>query len=162
PQARRAPGDRDGRLRRQTARDAVRVAYFTETFLPKIDGIVTRLVRTLEQLALLGHEALIFAPHDPPKAYAGHRVVNVPALSFRPWYPELFLGLPRPRLGRELDRFAPDIVHVVNPVVLGLWGTMIAKQRNLPLLASYHTDRTQYATRLKLPMLRRPGARFLR
>ena len=55
----------------------MRVAYFTETFLPKIDGIVTRLVRTLEQLALLGHEALIFAPHDPPKAYAGHRVVNV-------------------------------------------------------------------------------------
>jgi len=140
----------------------VRVAYFTETFLPKIDGIVTRLVRSLEQLALLGHEALIFAPHDPPAAYAGHRVVNVPALSFRPWYPELFLGLPRPRLGRELDRFAPDIVHVVNPVVLGLWGTMIAKQRNLPLLASYHTDLTQYATHLKLPMLRRPGARFLR
>lgn len=140
----------------------MRVAFFTETFLPKIDGIVTRLVRTLEQLALLGHEALIFAPHDPPDAYAGHRVVNVPALSFKPWYPELFLGLPRPRLGRELDRFAPDIVHVVNPVVLGLWGTLIAKQRNLPLLASYHTDLTQYAMHLKLPMLQRPGARFLR
>jgi len=140
----------------------VRVAFFTETFLPKIDGIVTRLARTLEQLALLGHEALVFAPHQPPESYAGHRVVAVPALSFRPWYPELFLGLPRPRLGRELDRFEPDIVHVVNPVVLGLWGTAIAKQRNLPLLASYHTDLTQYARHLKLPMLSRPGARFLR
>src|SRR5690606_34360733 len=130
--------------------------------LPKIDGIVTRLARTLEQLAALGHEALVFAPHEPPETYAGHRVVAVPALSFRPWYPELFLGLPRPRLGRELDRFEPDIVHVVNPVVLGLWGTAIAKQRNLPLLASYHTDLTQYARHLKLPMLSRPGARFLR
>ncbi|HZW27029.1 MAG TPA: glycosyltransferase [Trueperaceae bacterium] len=140
----------------------MRVAFFTETFLPKIDGIVTRLARTLEQLALLGHEALVFAPHQPPESYAGHRVVAVPALSFRPWYPELFLGLPRPRLGRELDRFEPDIVHVVNPVVLGLWGTAIAKQRNLPLLASYHTDLTQYARHLKLPMLSRPGARFLR
>jgi len=140
----------------------VRVAFFTETFLPKIDGIVTRLARTLEQLAALGHEALVFAPHEPPETYAGHRVVAVPALSFRPWYPELFLGLPRPRLGRELDRFDPDIVHVVNPVVLGLWGTFIAKQRNLPLLASYHTDLTQYARHLKLPMLSRPGARFLR
>jgi glycosyltransferase involved in cell wall biosynthesis len=140
----------------------VRVAFFTETFLPKIDGIVTRLARTLEQLAVLGHEALVFAPHEPPETYAGHRVVAVPALSFKPWYPELFLGLPRPRLGRELDRFEPDIVHVVNPVVLGLWGTAIAKQRNLPLLASYHTDLTQYARHLKLPMLSRPGARFLR
>src|SRR5690606_29713402 len=140
----------------------MRVAFFTETFFPKIDGIVTRLARSLDQFAALGHEALIFAPHDPPAEYAGHRIVGVPALPFRPWYPELFLGLPRPRLGRELDTFAPDIVHVVNPVVLGLWGTAIAKQRNLPLLASYHTDLTQYAQHLRLPLLLPPGRRFLR
>ena len=140
----------------------MRVAFFTETFLPKIDGIVTRITRSLDQFEELGHEALIFAPHDPPPDYAGHRIVEVPALPFRPWYPELFLGLPRPRLGRELDRFEPDIVHVVNPVVLGLWGTALAKQRNLPLLASYHTDLTQYAQHLRLPMLMSPGRRFLR
>lgn len=140
----------------------MRIALFTEVFLPKVDGVVTRVTRTLEQLAVLGHEALIFAPHDPPESYAGHRVVRVPALPFRPWYPELFLGLPRPRLGRELDRFQPDVVHVVNPVVLGLWGTALAKQRNLPLLASYHTDITQYALHLKLPLLQEPSRRFLR
>jgi glycosyltransferase involved in cell wall biosynthesis len=131
----------------------MRIVYFTETFLPKIDGIVTRLTRTLDYLTELGHEALIFAPHNPPSEYKGHRIVNVPAFSFRPWYPELFVGLPRPRLGRELDRFAPDMVHVVNPVVLGLWGTAIAKQRNLPLLASYHTDIVQYAVHLRLSLL---------
>lgn len=140
----------------------MRVAFFTETFLPKIDGIVTRLARSLDQFAGLGHEALIFAPHDPPAEYAGHRIVGVPALPFRPWYPELFLGLPRPQLGRELDLFDPDIVHVVNPVVLGLWGTAIAKQRNRPLLASYHTDLTQYAQHLRLHLLLFPGKRFVR
>jgi len=140
----------------------MRIAYFTETFAPKIDGVVTRLSRTLEQLAALGHEALIFAPHRPPESYAGHRVVRVPSVAFKPWYPELMLGLPRPRLGRELDRFVPDLVHVVNPVVLGLWGTAIAKQRNLPLLASYHTDLPQYAVHLKLPLLRPLSKAFLR
>jgi glycosyltransferase involved in cell wall biosynthesis len=140
----------------------MRVAIFTETFLPKIDGVVTRVVRTLEQLRDLGHEALIFAPHAPPPEVAGHRVVPVPAISFRPWYPELFLGLPRPRLGRELDAFAPDVVHVVNPVILGLWGTMVANQRDLPLLASYHTDITQYAVHLKLPFLSPISRVFLR
>ncbi len=130
------------------------IAYFTETFLPKIDGVVTRVVRTLEQLSELGHEAIVFAPQKPPESYAGHRIINVPAIPFRPWYPELFLGLPRPRLGREIDRFKPDIVHVVNPVVLGLWGTAIAKQRNLPLLASFHTDLPQYVAHLKLGFLK--------
>ncbi|MDQ3398397.1 MAG: glycosyltransferase [Deinococcota bacterium] len=140
----------------------MRIAYFTETFLPKIDGIVTRLVRTLEQLADLGHEAIIFAPHRPPESYAGHRVVSVPGIAFKPWYPELILGMPRPRLGRELDRFKPDVVHIVNPVILGLWGTAITKQRNLPLLSSYHTDITQYATHLKLDFLSPLSKSFLR
>lgn len=132
----------------------MRVALFTETFLPKIDGIVTRMVRTLEQLRALGHEAIIFAPQNPPESFAGFRVVKVPAIPFYPWYPELFLGLPRPRLGRELDRFKPDVVHVVNPVILGMWGTAIAKQRNLPLLASFHTDLPQYVQHLKLGFLK--------
>lgn len=140
----------------------MRVALFTETFLPKIDGVVTRITRTLDQLRDLGHDVLVFAPHDPPPSYAGYRVVRVPAVSFRPWYPELFLGLPRPRLGRELDAFAPDIVHVVNPVILGLWGTMVARQRDLPLLASYHTDITQYAAHLRLPFLIPISRVFLR
>jgi glycosyltransferase involved in cell wall biosynthesis len=140
----------------------MKIVYFTETFLPKIDGLVTRLTRTLDHLEELGHEALIFAPHNPPGDYKGHRVINVPGLSFRPWYPELFLGLPRPRLGRELDRFSPDIVHVVNPVVLGLWGTAIAKQRNLPLLASYHTNIADYAQHLRLSFLTGFTRNFLR
>jgi glycosyltransferase involved in cell wall biosynthesis len=140
----------------------MKIVYFTETFLPKIDGVVTRITRTLDYLTELGHEALLFAPHNPPSEYKGHRVVNVPALSFRPWYPELFLGLPRPRLGRELDRFAPDMVHVVNPVVLGLWGTAIAKQRNLPLLASYHTDIPAYTAHLKLSFVQGVSRAILR
>lgn len=144
----------------------MRIAYFTEVFLPKIDGVVTRLTRTLEQLKALGHEALVFAPttppERPPELFAGHRVVPVPGIPLRPWYPELLLGLPRPRLGRELDRFGADIVHVLNPVVLGLWGTAIAKQRNLPLLSSYHTDLTQYVKHMRLSFLSRPGQLFLR
>jgi glycosyltransferase involved in cell wall biosynthesis len=140
----------------------MRIAIYTENFLPKIDGVVTRVTRTLDHLRALGHDALVFAPHDPPPSYAGHRVVRVPAVSFWPWYPELFLGLGGERLGRELDAFEPDIVHVVNPVILGMWGTLVARQRDLPLLASYHTDITQYATHLKLPFLRPVSRVFLR
>ena len=141
----------------------MRIAFFTETFLPKIDGIVTRVTRTLDQLTALGHEALIFTSQKyPERAYKGHRVVSVPGVPFKPWYPELILGLPRPRLGREIDLFKPDVVHAVNPVILGLWGTAIAKQRNLPLLASYHTDITQYAVHLNLPFLSPVSRTFLR
>lgn len=38
----------------------MRIALFTETFLPKVDGIVTRLKHTVEHLQKQGDEVLIF------------------------------------------------------------------------------------------------------
>jgi hypothetical protein len=72
----------------------MRVAIFTEN-VPAQDRRGRHARRPhARTAAALGHEALVFAPHDPPAEVAGHRVVPVPAISFRPWYPELFLGLP--------------------------------------------------------------------
>ncbi|GAA1164445.1 glycosyltransferase family 1 protein [Ornithinimicrobium humiphilum] len=136
----------------------MRVALFTEVFLPKVDGVVTRVTRTLDQLAELGHEALVFAPGDPPERYGPHRVVRVRSVSFRPWYPEIMVGLPTPRIAREMQAFRPDVVHAVNPVWLAAYGVLSARRRNLPLLASFHTDVPSYTTAIGggLQVLRRP------
>src|SRR5260370_39280906 len=51
------------------------------------------------------------------------------------------MGLPFPRpVGRILDRFAPDLVHVVTPSFLGLYGVRYARRRGIPVVASFHTD----------------------
>lgn len=120
-------------------RDRLRIALVTETFLPKVDGVVTRLVATLQALERLGHEVLVLAPPGAPDSSAGARVVAASGLPF-PWYPEHTIALPSARLGREIDAFAPDVVHVVNPVLFGTWGAFVARRRRLPLLASFHTD----------------------
>ena len=49
----------------------MRIALFTETFLPKVDGIVTRLKHTVEHLQRLGHDVMVF--QDPDAAYHGLR-----------------------------------------------------------------------------------------
>lgn len=135
----------------------MRIALFTEVFLPKVDGVVTRITRTLDQLGELGHTALVFAPGDPPENYGPHRVVRVRSVSFRPWYPELRIGLPTPRIAQEMIDFRPDVVHAVNPVWLAAYGVLSARRRNIPLLASFHTDVPSYATRLGLSFLRAPS-----
>ncbi len=100
---------------------------------------MTRLVATLHALEQLGHEVLVLAPPGAPGSSAGARVVAASGLPF-PWYPEHTIALPSARLGREIDEFAPDVVHVVNPVLFGTWGAFVARRRRLPLLASFHTD----------------------
>ncbi|MEA5442236.1 glycosyltransferase family 1 protein [Cyanobium gracile] len=130
----------------------MKIAFFTETFLPKVDGIVTRLTKTVQQLVAAGDEVLIFCPEGAPETYMGARVVGVPAMPL-PLYPELKLALPRPAVSEALDRFGPDLVHVVNPAVLGLGGIWLARSRGLPLVASYHTHLPKYLEHYGMGML---------
>ncbi len=130
----------------------MRIAFFTETFLPKVDGIVTRLTKTLQHLVSAGDEVLIFCPEGAPETYLGARVVGVPAMPL-PLYPELKLALPRPAVSEALERFQPDLVHVVNPAVLGLGGIWLARTRGIPLVASYHTHLPKYLEHYGMGML---------
>lgn len=130
----------------------MRIALFTETFLPKIDGIVTRLRHTIDHLQKMGDEVLIVTPDLGLKDYNGSKVFGVSGFPL-PQYPELKIALPRPAIGRELDQFRPDLIHVVNPAVVGLGGIYYAKTRQLPLVASYHTHLPQYLQHYGLGML---------
>ncbi len=130
----------------------MKIAFFTETFLPKVDGIVTRLTKTIEFLTRNGDEVIVFCPEGCPNSYKGATIVGVAAMPL-PLYPELKLGLPGPAVSDKLEEFKPDLVHVVNPAVLGLGGIWLAKTNNIPLIASYHTHLPKYLEHYGMGML---------
>ena len=121
----------------------MRIALFTETFLPKIDGIVTRLCQTIDHLQRFGDRVLIISPDYGIEDYKGSKVYGVTGFPL-PMYPELKLAPPNPSIRPVLEDFEPDLIHVVNPAILGLGGLYYAKSMNLPLVASYHTHVPQY------------------
>jgi len=131
----------------------MRIALITEVFLPKIDGVVTRVTRTLDELAAMGHEVLIFATGDAPASYAGFEVVRIPSLSL-PVYPEVKFGILTPALPRRLAQFAPDVVHVVNPIWTAGWATYVAEAQGLPIVGSFHTDVPEYTLKLGIPWVK--------
>ena len=53
--------------------------------------------------------------------------------------------------------FRPDVVHAVNPAWLAAYGVLSAKRRDVPLLASYHTQLSSYTEKLHLNWLTRPA-----
>lgn len=140
----------------------MRIAIFTEVFLPKVDGVVTRILRTVEQLAELGHEVIIFATGDAPDTYAGFRVVRAPSFSLHKIYPEVKVGLPAPSVARELTDFQPNVVHAVNPVFFAGYGALLAKWLNIPLLASFHTDVPAYTKELGIGLAQKPATAIIR
>lgn len=130
----------------------MRIALFSETFLPKVDGIVTRLRHTVEHLQRNGNQVLVVAPDGGLTEYKGARIYGVSGFPL-PLYPELKLALPRPSIGVALEEFQPDLIHAVNPAVLGLAGLYYAKMMQIPLVASYHTHLPQYLQHYGLGML---------
>ena len=136
----------------EPAEGSMRIALFTETFLPKIDGIVTRLTHTITHLRRAGDEVIVVAPAGAPRRFEGARVLGVPALPFA-LYPELKLAIAGKKVGARLVKFNPDIVHVVNPAVLGACGVAHAVKRGKPLVASYHTHVPKYLKHYKLGAL---------
>jgi glycosyltransferase involved in cell wall biosynthesis len=132
----------------------VRIAFVTETWLPSTDGIVTRLVATIRELRKAGHEVLVVAPRGESMGMPGVQVVGVPTVGWRFIYGGKRWGLPMPRVGRYLREFRPDVVHAVNPLLLGIAATASSRRQHIPMVASYHTDIARYAEFYKLSWMR--------
>ena len=139
----------------------MRIAIVTEVFLPKIDGVVTRLTRTLDQLAAMGHDVIIFAPGNPPNTYAGFPVYKLPSLSF--WvYPEIKFAVPPVRFWKQIRDFDPDVIHAVNPIWTAALGVFAAKRDAYPLVCSYHTNVPDYVDALGIGWTRKMATGAIR
>jgi glycosyltransferase involved in cell wall biosynthesis len=133
----------------------MRVALVTENFLPKLDGVTRTLAMLLEHLQRRGHQAIVLGPQGSPRHYAGARVFGAPGLPL-PMYPELRALLPPPAFENRLARFRPDVVHVVEPMLLGAAGIMWAQRLPAPIVSSFHTDLAAYCAYFQLGALANP------
>lgn len=123
----------------------MKVALFTETFLPKVDGVVTIINQMLTRMRAYGITPMIFAPPNAPTEYNGVVVHPSWGTQFL-LYPELHFSFPSPKAIRAIIEFQPDIIHVMNPTFIGAVGTIMAKIGQRPLVASVHMDIDTYVT----------------
>ena len=139
----------------------MRIAYFTETFLPQIDGIVFILTHLFDYLGEKGHESIAFAPLGTLETYASTKIFHQTSLR-TPFYPERRMATPIARVEKKVLAFKPDLIHLVAPTSLGVAGLRVALKYSIPLVASYHTDLSGFARRWKMGALSEPIYNFYR
>jgi glycosyltransferase involved in cell wall biosynthesis len=133
----------------------MRIAIITENFLPKLDGVTRTLVRLLDHLQSSGHHALLLGPESGMDNYAGAEVIGTAGLPL-PFYPELKFNFFRPLFMRRLNEFLPDIIHLVDPVILGATGLAAGHLLHKPIVSSYHTNLAAYCEHFGFPLLKEP------
>jgi len=133
----------------------MRIALVTENFLPKVDGVTRTLAMLLTHLQRRGDQTIVLGPQGAPRRYAGAGVFRAPGIPL-PFYPELRFLLPPPGFEHLLARFRPDVIHVVDPVILGAAGIFWARRLGIPLISSYHTNLADYCDYFRVPALAQP------
>ncbi|HUG38497.1 MAG TPA: glycosyltransferase [Candidatus Limnocylindrales bacterium] len=123
----------------------MRVALFTNNYLPFRGGVTTSVETLRRGLEGLGHRAWVFAPAsrepfaDPPGTF---RYPSLPA----PTYPGFSLPIPvSRRLARMVGELQPDVIHAHHPFLLGLTARRLARRLGVPLVFTYHTRYEKYA-----------------
>ncbi|MFL5338394.1 MAG: glycosyltransferase, partial [Geminicoccaceae bacterium] len=142
---------------------AVRIALFSEVYWPMVSGVGVTLLRLTEGLEARGHQVRVYsAGYQLPPGVAerpeAHRSPSIPLFL----YPDVQWAFPRVRdLVEDAARFRPDVVHVATEFSMGLAGLKVARQLDLPSVASAHTDYERYAGRYGLQWLMRWGWKYL-
>lgn len=120
----------------------MRIAFFTDTFHPQINGIVTSIVAIAKKLADRGHVIYIIAPKFTKAEHFYYPNITVfrrpslPALIYEgfkftlPFDPWLIKFITDEKVG---------IIHFHTPITLGLQAVLIAKLLSIPLVGTFHT-----------------------
>lgn len=123
----------------------MKVAYFTESLLPHVDGVSLTLAQLFGTLEARGVDFRIFSPFTPgPEISWSTRVQKIPYIRF-PLYKDYRLASPiGHRATQRLDEYRPDLIHVVSPTPINVRAEKYGRRRGVPVVSSFHTHFVSY------------------
>lgn len=118
-----------------------RILIVSDAWMPQVNGVVRTLATVSDQLRMMGRSVEVIGPD---------RFRSIPC----PTYPEIRLALtPRRRIGKLIEAFAPDALHIATEGPLGLAARAWAMRRELAFTTSFHTRFPEYIqARTRMPV----------
>ncbi len=142
--------------------DGVRLALFSDTYPPQMNGVSRTLERLVAAARERGAAVRVFTTTDPELKQDDGDVVRWNSVPF--WaYPQVRLSAPKVLTARAaLEAWKPTLVHVATEFGVGLAGRAAATALRVPLVTSYHTSFSAYAEFYKLGALASMGWKYFR
>lgn len=120
--------------------ETLKIAFYTDSYLPSRDGVVTSILNTRKELERRGHEVYIFASGGSKMARLAKkdkRLCVIKGMQFKK-YPQYTMGL----ISRESSRvmqIMPDIIHAHTPFTAGLFAYRASMQLDSKFIGTFHT-----------------------
>lgn len=121
----------------------MRIAIFTDSYKPQINGVVTSIETFVSELKRRGHDVYIYAPADPA-AKEEKNVFRIRSFEFF-GYKGYRIALPVELMVEfPIEKIKPDVIHIHSPFSIGMLGLRIAKKYKIPAVATFHTMYPDY------------------
>jgi 1,2-diacylglycerol 3-alpha-glucosyltransferase len=123
----------------------MKIAVFSDTFYPQVNGVVNAIRNYDRMLTGLGHEVTVFTSGRKPSVTEldGAEVRRYRAFTFLP-YPEFEYSVDVIHPVTAAVKFKPNIVHAHTPFLMGYCAWMTARRLRLPLVGTFHTPIDEY------------------
>ena len=131
----------------------MKIAFFTETWYPNVDGVVVALSNTKERIEKLKNEIVVFAAGTPDlkKRRKTKDVYIFPSVDFIP-YPTYKIAIfPYPDAEDIAKKEKVEVIHSHGMGPMGLAALYVASILNKPLVGTLHTN-IQEATHYVIPI----------
>lgn len=123
----------------------IKVAFFAEILIPDFDGASRTMFQLIQRIPAEQFEFLFICGVGPDELY-GFECLRLPTVTLpkNTTYKMAVPQLAKRRLKARLDAFAPDVVHIATPSLLGQYALRYAGSHHLPVLSIYHTHFISY------------------
>ncbi len=123
----------------------MRIALFSDTYLPEINGVAIHVAALKEGLEALGHEVLVVTTTPKDKtSFDSNGVLHCPSIQLKKIYG---YGLSMPINMRQFNiirKFNPDVIHIHTEFGIGLFGILVSKMLRRPVIYTLHTIYDDY------------------
>jgi phosphatidylinositol alpha 1,6-mannosyltransferase len=118
----------------------MKLAIFTDTFYPQVNGVANTLNRLGEYLESSNIEYLFIAPESQKEQDLPYNILSFFSTPFF-LYPECRFTIPNMSLlNKRLDAFKPDVIFLMTEFNVGLMGLIYAKRKQIPVISNYSTN----------------------
>lgn len=124
----------------------MRIAIFTNNYLPSTSGVAVSIENFNNELTRLGHQVFIFAPGYEGQFSDPENVFRFPAVELGKNSFHYRIALPfTPKIDRLVKEGGFDIIHSQHPFWIGQTAMWYAKRIKKPLVFTYHTLYEEYS-----------------
>lgn len=130
------------------------IGFFTDTYLPQINGVVTSIEIFRKELIKKGHTVFVYGPH----LYRGENMAFDQANHVYRFYSipyfrqkEHRIVFPFSHKFWNFRKYKLDIIHTHTYFPMGIYAAYLGKRYRIPLVHTYHTLWAEYAHYSFLP-----------